>query len=60
MSLSNIGCGLNVAGTRIIGGKKAAVNQWPWMAGLIVDNKLCGGSLINEQFIVTAAHCVHG
>ncbi|PVU95906.1 hypothetical protein BB559_002569 [Furculomyces boomerangus] len=46
--------------TRIIGGSAAQPNMYPY-ATFIQDMKLgkvCGGSLITSQWIVTAAHCV--
>ncbi|KAL3876848.1 hypothetical protein ACJMK2_034652 [Sinanodonta woodiana] len=44
--------------TRIVGGHEARIGSWPWMAMLIEDgNQVCGGSILNEYFILTAAHC---
>ncbi|XP_017024357.1 chymotrypsin-like protease CTRL-1 [Drosophila kikkawai] len=35
-------------------------NRAPWMAYLIKDGKyICGGSLVNHQFVLTAAHCAN-
>ena len=53
---------------RIVGGKVAERNEFPWMALLAysfgVSNEkkvfLCAGSLINERYILTAAHCIVG
>ncbi|XP_077967541.1 chymotrypsin-like elastase family member 2A [Styela clava] len=42
---------------RILGGKNAG--NWPWMIYLLQNGKhICGGTLINSQWIVTAAHCI--
>ncbi|CAI9731161.1 chymotrypsin-1-like [Octopus vulgaris] len=48
----------------IIGGTYATLCQFPWMVVLLITtNKgefLCGGSIIDNQHILTAAHCVKG
>ena len=44
--------------TRIIGGQPAEKGSWPWQVQLTLQDKhACGGSLINHEWIVTAAHC---
>ncbi|XP_066468940.1 elastase-1-like [Tiliqua scincoides] len=54
-----------IAGTRIVGGRDAEVGAWPWQISLQVYqfgkgyNHVCGGSLINNNVVVTAAHCVN-
>lgn len=49
---------LNTRGdTRIVGGQDADAGAWPWQARLSIGNALCGGSLINNQWILSAAHC---
>ncbi|WP_217512152.1 S1 family peptidase [Vibrio metschnikovii] len=46
---------------RIIGGEKAQPNDWPYMVSLVYTGKndpFCGGTLISQQHVLTAAHCV--
>uniref|UniRef100_A0A6B0UVZ6 Putative trypsin-like serine protease n=1 Tax=Ixodes ricinus TaxID=34613 RepID=A0A6B0UVZ6_IXORI len=44
---------------RIINGTEAPPEHWPWMVAIYNPNDtlVCGGSLINEQYVLTAAHC---
>ncbi|MFH8368653.1 S1 family peptidase [Streptomyces sp. NPDC018031] len=51
----------------IIGGVETPNDTYPFMAALLskgkgspVDRQFCGGSLINQRVILTAAHCVEG
>ena len=49
-------------GDRIIGGRNALPMEWPWQVSIQDRMKslhYCGGSLINSQWIMTAAHCVN-
>ncbi|KQL08853.1 hypothetical protein AAES_185433 [Amazona aestiva] len=44
--------------SRIIGGRPCSINQRPFQVALIKrDQILCGGSLIDAQWVLTAAHC---
>merc|ERR1711953_1032911 len=46
---------------RIVGGFEAQENQWPWQVALFIDNAwFCGGSIIPENSVMTAAHCADG
>jgi len=48
--------------TKVVGGQEAKVNEFPWAALLYIkrgrDDFVCGGTLINDRFVVTAAHCI--
>ncbi|XP_077511356.1 chymotrypsinogen A-like isoform X2 [Amblyomma americanum] len=45
---------------RIIGGQPAVPGSWPWHAALHKHGTghACGGALITDRHIITAAHCV--
>ncbi|XP_015606010.1 proclotting enzyme isoform X2 [Cephus cinctus] len=46
--------------TRIVGGTEVFENEYPWMT-LIIGNGsrlVCGGSLLNDRYVLTAAHCL--
>ena len=52
---------------RIVGGRETQFGDWPWqvlvkestLLGLFTKNK-CGGVLISDQHVLTAAHCQPG
>ncbi|XP_055638364.1 CLIP domain-containing serine protease B4-like isoform X2 [Toxorhynchites rutilus septentrionalis] len=59
-------CGVHYS-NRIVGGERTEITQFPWMALVQhYDQRYdeyafhCGGSLINELYVVTAAHCIAG
>jgi len=56
---SGVQCGKRPLIRRIIGGIEATPHSWPWQCAImIVDRFLkCGCSVINEEWVVTAAHC---
>lgn len=52
---------------KVVGGKSAAPNSHPWQVSLGVswvpdqrEAHFCGGALLSDMWIVTAAHCVRG
>ena len=48
---------------RVVGGDPTGLTEWPWQASLVdvsqsgVANQYCGGTLISDSWVVTAAHC---
>jgi len=44
---------------RIVGGNETEKNEFPWQVMLMLsgDQGLCGGSILSNQTILTAAHC---
>ncbi|XP_055070249.2 chymotrypsin-like protease CTRL-1 [Misgurnus anguillicaudatus] len=56
-------CGISSLNTRIVGGVTAPEGSWPWQVSLqssVYGGHFCGGSLINNEWVVTAAHCLIG
>ncbi|GFQ82812.1 proclotting enzyme [Trichonephila clavata] len=54
------GCGL-AANTRIVGGTVSVPHEWSWMVALLRRNRFfCGGVIINDWYVLTAAHCILG
>uniref|UniRef100_A0A8D2ZN27 Peptidase S1 domain-containing protein n=1 Tax=Scophthalmus maximus TaxID=52904 RepID=A0A8D2ZN27_SCOMX len=56
-----LGCGLALSNTKIVGGNNASPGSWPWQVSLVAENKhFCAGTLINNQWVLTASHCISG
>ncbi|XP_015592174.1 proclotting enzyme isoform X2 [Cephus cinctus] len=56
------GCGVSTKSrTRIVGGRPADPKEWPWMVALLRKDAshYCGGVLITDRHVLTAAHCVY-
>ncbi|CAC5355635.1 Chymotrypsin-like serine proteinase [Mytilus coruscus] len=58
---------INVDGltSKIVGGSNADIRDYPWQVSLQLRSSgswyhICGGSIINNKWVVTAAHCVDG
>uniref|UniRef100_A0A673Z0U7 Chymotrypsin-like n=1 Tax=Salmo trutta TaxID=8032 RepID=A0A673Z0U7_SALTR len=60
-----LGCGVpstppQVSGLKIVNGQNAVSGSWPWQVSLQDTSgfHFCGGSLISQNWVVTAAHCL--
>jgi secreted trypsin-like serine protease len=50
---------------RIVNGEETPINKYPWMAAIMyIDedgdlSQFCGGSIISDRYVLTAAHCIY-
>ena len=43
----------------IVHGSDTVAGRWPWHVAIMRDaTVICGGSLVDEVHVVTAAHCI--
>ncbi|XP_048012636.1 trypsin-2-like [Megalobrama amblycephala] len=51
-------CGRAPLNTKIVGGEDATAGSWPWQVSIHGPyGHFCGGSLINKDWVLSAAHC---
>ncbi|KOC65504.1 Enteropeptidase [Habropoda laboriosa] len=59
----NFECGIRTQApsqARIVGGGSSSAGSWPWQVALYKEGDYqCGGALINERWILSAAHCFY-
>jgi secreted trypsin-like serine protease len=55
----------DASGSRVIGGAVAEPGAWPWQVALMIagrdrspDSQFCGGTMILDTWVLTAAHCI--
>lgn len=55
-------CGVKIKATGlIVNGSESKANEWPWLVALKtlpMRTFFCGGTLISETRVITAAHCI--
>ncbi|KAJ7427419.1 Transmembrane protease serine 4 [Willisornis vidua] len=58
VSLFCSSCGQSIRTPRVLGGSPAAIETWPWQVSLQYRKEhICGGSIIDPGWVLTAAHC---
>ncbi|XP_063709024.1 serine proteinase stubble [Culicoides brevitarsis] len=61
--LTQLNCGIprnfnNILQKRIIGGRPAQFAEFAWQAHIRIAEFQCGGVLVSQNFVATAAHCI--
>jgi hypothetical protein len=49
--------GIKKPETKITGGTNADISEFPWQVYFVSGDYFCGGSIISDNWVVTAAHC---
>ena len=54
---------MKASDNRIVNGVDAKKTEFPWIVAIVEANTrqpFCGASVINNRFVITAAHCFKG
>lgn len=53
---------IGTLGDEIVGGENTTIAEHPWQIALTTSSgfQFCGGSILNEEWVLTAQHCVAG
>ncbi|KAL0103515.1 hypothetical protein PUN28_017644 [Cardiocondyla obscurior] len=60
-NLADVPCGTSerIREARIVGGQNAAPREFPWLVSITrKGGHFCGGSILNDKFVLTAGHCL--
>ncbi|XP_066939680.1 venom serine protease 34-like [Macrobrachium rosenbergii] len=60
---SNCRCGQVNRVSKIVGGVVTELHEYPWQVAITplgLSRPFCGGSIISDRYVLTAAHCVAG
>ena len=45
---------------KVVGGRISEPGKWPWLVAILKNGNFhCGGVILDENWIMTAAHCVY-
>ncbi|XP_008251000.3 serine protease 38 [Oryctolagus cuniculus] len=53
-------CGRRAVPGKVLGGAPATETRWPWQVSVhYAGFHVCGGSIVDEYWVLSAAHCFH-